>query len=85
MLAVRLNDPSSLRACEDHVWNEIGSTVIDITATQFCSEIRGVYVGKRREFHRRIIASGLAAYREVIEWGAYQDEACWQKLSNYWE
>lgn len=85
MLAVRLNDPSSLRACEDHVWNEIGGTVIDITATQFCSKIRGVYVGERRDFHQRIIATGLAAYREVVEWGAYEDEACWQKLSNYWE
>lgn len=84
MLAVRLNDPNSLRACEDHAWNEIGNTVIDITATQFCSKIRGVYVGERRDFHQIVIASGLAAYHEVVGWGTYEKEACWQKLSNYW-
>ena len=84
MLAVRLDDPKSLRVCENHAWNEIGDTVIDITATQFCSKIRGVYVGKRRDFHLTVTDYGLAAYREIIEWGAYNNEACWQKLSNYW-
>lgn len=84
MLAVRIGNPDSLRACEDHAWNEVEGTIIDITATQFSSKIRGVYVGESLIYHKRIIASGLAAYREIIDWGSYWNEPNWGRLSTHW-
>lgn len=83
MLAVEMNDLDSLRLCEDHAWNEFYGVVVDITATQFSSRIRGVYVGTPRSFHKNLVAKGLDAYREIIDWRAYRSEPEWPRLENY--
>jgi hypothetical protein len=73
-LAIALDDVSTLRGTSFlawHFWNQVGKTIIDITATQFEWTLRGVLVtpvSEPRRFHINATMSGTSALDQIHTW-----------------
>lgn len=91
LLSIAVNDVGILRLKYNHVWAEVNNVIIDITATQFSTEInivRGVLVSRLRvnSYHKDIVKRGLPVYLEVVNdnWYNNKDHSRWGWISEYW-
>lgn len=91
LLSISLDDVRTLRFKPGHAWNQIGRTIIDITATQFNhnregERVRGVLVTNTpRTYHEGgLLLKGRDAYIALIGWYDSRDHYQWNKIETYW-
>lgn len=93
MLAVSLKDVWTLRMHSGHAWNEIGASIIDITAAQFNEDydqgiLKEVLVTRKTMAYHEDLPqkAGPAAYRAIVRgnWYDYTDHPKWDYFAAYW-